>query len=305
MMEISKDLFQPVGKEEVNRETIVRPSMTNWQDAWRRLKKNKLAMFGLITLILLTLLSIFGPILSKFDYATQNYDIKNMGPSAVHWFGTDDFGRDLWVRVWWGTRISLAIGITAALLDLVFGVIYGGISAYYGGRIDDIMQRFIEIIYSIPFLLISILLIIVIGPGFKTIIIAYAITGWVPMARLVRGQVLQLKEQEYVLAARTLGAGGARIIMKHLVPNALGLIIVQITFIVPSAIFVEAFLSFIGLGIRVPLASLGSLLSDGANSIRLYPHRVIFPTLLFSLILMSFNLLGDGLRDALDPKMRK
>ncbi len=305
MMEISKDLFQPVGKEEVNRETIVRPSMTNWQDAWRRLKKNKLAMFGLITLILLTLLSIFGPILSKFDYATQNYDIKNMGPSAVHWFGTDDFGRDLWVRVWWGTRISLAIGITAALLDLVFGVIYGGISAYYGGRVDDIMQRFIEIIYSIPFLLISILLIIVIGPGFKTIIIAYAITGWVPMARLVRGQVLQLKEQEYVLAARTLGAGGARIIMKHLVPNALGLIIVQITFIVPSAIFVEAFLSFIGLGIRVPLASLGSLLSDGANSIRLYPHRVIFPTLLFSLILMSFNLLGDGLRDALDPKMRK
>ncbi|MED4601119.1 ABC transporter permease [Paenibacillus validus] len=304
-MEISKDLFQPVGKEEVNRETIVRPSMTNWQDAWRRLKKNKLAMFGLITLILLTLLSIFGPILSKFDYATQNYDIKNMGPSAVHWFGTDDFGRDLWVRVWWGTRISLAIGITAALLDLVFGVIYGGISAYYGGRVDDIMQRFIEIIYSIPFLLISILLIIVIGPGFKTIIIAYAITGWVPMARLVRGQVLQLKEQEYVLAARTLGAGGARIIMKHLVPNALGLIIVQITFIVPSAIFVEAFLSFIGLGIRVPLASLGSLLSDGANSIRLYPHRVIFPTLLFSLILMSFNLLGDGLRDALDPKMRK
>ncbi len=208
MMEISKDLFQPVGKEEVNRETIVRPSMTNWQDAWRRLKKNKLAMFGLITLILLTLLSIFGPILSKFDYATQNYDIKkNMGPSAVHWFGTDDFGRDLWVRVWWGTRISLAIGITAALLDLVFGVIYGGISAYYGGRVDDIMQRFIEIIYSIPFLLISILLIIVIGPGFKTIIIAYAITGWVPMARLVRGQVLQLKEQEYVLAARTLGAG--------------------------------------------------------------------------------------------------
>jgi oligopeptide transport system permease protein len=300
-----KDLFEPLVKESAGRETLVRPSMTYWQDAWRRLKKNKLAMFGLITLITLAVLSIAGPLLSHFDYSTQNYDIKNQKPSLAHWFGTDDFGRDLWVRVWWGTRISLAIGLTAALLDLVFGVMYGGISAYYGGKVDDMMQRLIEIIYSIPFLLISILLIVVLGPGFKTIIIAYAITGWVPMARLVRGQVLSLKEQEYVLAARTLGAGGARIILKHLVPNALGLIIVQITFIVPSAIFVEAFLSFIGLGIRVPLASLGALLSDGANSIRLYPHRVIFPTVIFSLILMSFNLLGDGLRDALDPKMRK
>jgi oligopeptide transport system permease protein len=305
MMRVTKDLFQPVNREQIGREAIVRPSLTYWRDAWRRLRKNKLAMFGLIMLCLLMLLSIFGPIFSKFDYATQNYEIKNLGPSAEHWFGTDDFGRDLWVRVWWGTRISLAIGITAALIDLVVGVLYGGISAYYGGRIDDIMQRIIEIVYSIPFLLISILLIIVLGPGFKTIIIAYAITGWVPMARLVRGQVLQLKEQEYVLAARTLGAGGARIIMKHLVPNALSLIIVQITFIVPSAIFVESFLSFIGLGIKVPLASLGSLLSDGANSIRMYPHRVLFPTIIFSFILMSFNLLGDGLRDALDPKMRK
>ncbi|TVY09610.1 ABC transporter permease [Paenibacillus cremeus] len=304
-MAMSKEMFQPLEKDAVSKEIIVRPSLTYWQDAWRRLKKNKLAMFGLIVLITLSLLAIFGPLLSHNDYATQNYAIKNESPSAAHWFGTDDFGRDLWVRVWWGTRISLMIGLTAALLDLIIGVAYGGISAYYGGRIDDLMQRFIEIIYSIPFLLISILLIIVIGPGFKTIIIAYAITGWVPMARLVRGQILTLKEQEYVLAAKTLGAGGARIILKHLVPNALGLIIVQITFIVPSAIFVEAFLSFIGLGIRVPLASLGSLLSDGANNIRLYPHRVISPTIVFSMILMSFNLLGDGLRDALDPKMRK
>lgn len=305
MQQISKDMFESVAKGTAHGDVIVRPSMTYWQDAWRRLKKNKLAMFGLCTLIILAILSIFGPIFSHYDYATQNYDIKNLKPSAEHWFGTDDFGRDLWVRVWWGTRISLAIGLCAALLDLVFGVLYGGISAYYGGRVDDIMQRIIEIVYSIPFLLISILLIVVIGPGFKTIIIAYAITGWVPMARLVRGQILTLKEQEYVLAARTLGANGARIILKHLVPNALGLIIVQITFIVPSAIFTEAFLSFIGLGIRVPLASLGALLSDGAGAIRLYPHRIIFPTIIFSLILMSFNLLGDGLRDALDPKMRK
>jgi len=304
-MEVTKEQFKPVDKSGPVKEAIVRPSLTYWQDAWRRLKKNKLAMFGLITLVLLILFAIFGPIFTSYDYATQNYNIKNLKPNGEHWFGTDDFGRDLWVRVWWGTRISLFIGITAALIDLVVGVLYGGISAYYGGRVDDVMQRIIEIIYAIPFLLITILMIMTIGPGIWTIIIAYSITGWVPMARLVRGQMLTLKEQEYVLAARTLGAGSARIILKHLVPNALGLIIVQITFVVPSAIFVEAFLSFIGLGIRVPLASLGSLLSDGVAAIRLYPHRVIFPTFVFSLILLSFNLLGDGLRDALDPKMRK
>jgi oligopeptide transport system permease protein len=211
----------------------------------------------------------------------------------------------MWVRVWWGARISLFVGITAALIDLAIGVIYGGISAYYGGKVDDIMQRFIEIIYSIPYLLIAILLIMVIGPGLWTIILAYTLIGWVPMARLVRGQVLQLKEQEYVLAARTLGASSARIIFRHLVPNALGLIIVQLTFAIPGAIFFESFLSFLGLGIKVPLASLGSLLSDGVQAIRLYPHRVMIPTIVFSLILLSFNLLGDGLRDALDPKMRK
>ncbi|OXM86062.1 ABC transporter permease [Paenibacillus rigui] len=304
-MEITKQQFQPVDKTGTVKEAIVRPSLTYWQDAWRRLKKNKLAMFGLITLSLLIIFAVFGPIFSSNDYATQNYSIKNLKPNGEHWFGTDDFGRDLWVRVWWGTRISLFIGITAALIDLVVGVLYGGISAYYGGRVDDVMQRIIEIVYAIPFLLITILMIMTIGPGIWTIIIAYSITGWVPMARLVRGQMLTLKEQEYVLAARTLGAGSARIILKHLVPNALGLIIVQITFVVPSAIFVEAFLSFIGLGIRVPLASLGSLLSDGVAAIRLYPHRVIFPTAVFSLILLSFNVLGDGLRDALDPKMRK
>jgi len=168
-----------------------------------------------------------------------------------------------------------------------------------------VMQRAIEIVYAIPFLLIAILLIMVIGSGIPSIILAMAITGWVPMARLVRGQMLTLKEQEFVLASRTLGASPMRIILRSLIPNALGIIIVQITFVVPSAIFTEAFLSFIGLGVKPPLASLGNLLSDGANYIRLYPHRLIFPTIVFSLILLSFNLLGDGLRDALDPKMRK
>lgn len=305
MQAMTNEKFQPIPKASLETEKIVRPSLNYWQDAWRRLKQNKLAMAGLIMLIVLSLFAIFVPIFSQYDYYTQNYQVRNQWPSAEHWFGTDEFGRDLWVRVWWGTRISLFIGIMAASIDLIVGVLYGGISAYYGGRVDTILQRIIEVVYSIPYLLITILMIMMIGPGVLTIILAYSVTGWVTMARLVRGQVLALKEQEFVLAARTLGANSWRIIMRHLVPNALGIIIVQITFVVPVAIFTEAFLSFIGLGIRPPLASLGSLLSDGVNVMRSFPYRVMFPTAIFSLILLSFNLLGDGLRDALDPKLRK
>jgi oligopeptide transport system permease protein len=303
--QVTNNKFIRVTSASLTSEAIVRPSQNYWQDAWRRLKKNRLAMAGLIILLALILLALIAPIVSHFDYHTQDLKIKNQAPNDIHWFGTDDFGRDLWTRIWWGTRISLFIGITAALIDLVIGVLYGGISAYYGGKVDDAMQRVVEIVVSIPYLIIAVLMIMVIGPGIPTIILAYAITGWVPMARLVRAQMLTLKEQEFVLAARTLGAGPWRIILRHLVPNALGIIIVQITFVVPTAIFVEAFLSFIGLGIRPPLASLGNLLSDGANYLRFYPHRLIYPTAVFSLILLSFNLLGDGLRDALDPKMRK
>lgn len=297
--------FEPLIRNSLEQERIVRPSLNYWQDAWRRLKKNKLAMAGLTILVILLSLSIIAPYLSQFTYDGQHLNITNKRPNGAHWFGTDDFGRDLWVRVWWGTRISLFIGIVAALIDLVIGVIYGGVSAYYGGRVDNIMQRIVEIVYAIPYLIIAILLIMVMGPGVKSIILAYALTGWVPMARLVRGQLLALKEQEFVMASRTLGASASRIIFRHLIPNSLGIIIVQITFVVPTAIFFEAFLSFIGLGIRPPLASLGALLNDGAQSMRLFPHRLLFPTIVFSLILLSFNLLGDGLRDALDPKMRK
>ncbi|MBW7455709.1 ABC transporter permease [Paenibacillus sepulcri] len=301
---IVKDQFQPAPQTS-SKEAILRPSLNYWQDAWRRLKKNKLAMAGLVVLVIIAAFAIIVPLVSGYDYETQNPSAVNLRPSADHYFGTDDFGRDLWTRVWWGARISLTIGITAALLDLVIGVLYGGISAYFGGKVDTIMQRFIEVVYSIPYLLMAILLLMVLGPGMKSIIFAYVITGWVSMARLVRGQLLVLKEQEFVLAARTLGAKPFRIILKHLIPNALGVIVVQITFVVPTAIFAEAFLSFIGLGIRPPLASLGNLLSDGAGVMRYHPHRLLFPTVIFSLILLSFNLLGDGLRDALDPKMRK
>lgn len=306
MQEITNNnLFEPVVKQVEEQGKFTRPSVTFWKDAWRRLKKNKFAMFGLFCLMAITFMALIGPFLQNYGYEVQNLQARNLAPSSTHLFGTDEFGRDLWVRVWWGTRISLFIGIMAAIMDLFIGVLYGGISAYYGGRVDNIMQRFIEIVYSIPYLLITILLIVMMGSGIWTIVLAYGITGWISMARLVRGQILSLKEQEYVLAATSLGANPWRIILQHLIPNTMSFIIIQITFTIPQAIFTEAFLSFIGLGVKVPLASLGMLLSDGVGSMRFFPWRLFFPALVFSLMMLSFNLLGDGLRDALDPKLRK
>lgn len=305
MSENTNNLFDPVEKQVSELEKITRPSITYSQDAWRRLKQNKFAMVGFYLLIIITLMAIIGPFLRTFGYDVQSLTERHVSPGGTHWFGTDEFGRDLWVRVWWGTRISLFIGIMAAVMDLVIGVLYGGISAYYGGKVDDAMQRFIEIVYSIPYLLITVLLIVMMGAGIWTIIIAYSITGWISMARLVRGQILSLKEQEYVLAATSLGASSWRIITRHLIPNAIGFIVIQITFTIPQAIFTEAFLSFLGLGVKIPLASLGMLLSDGVGSMRSFPWRLMFPALIFSFMMVSFNLLGDGLRDALDPKFRK
>lgn len=304
MQTVTQDKFKLANKN-MDSERVVRPSLSYWADAWRRLKKNKAAMLGLFLLAILAIMAIIGPFMRPFDYETQYLDQRNQSLDAVHWFGTDDFGRDQWVRIWWGTRISLFIGIVAAFFDFVIGVLYGGISAYFGGRVDDIMQRIIEVMFGVPALIIIILMIMVIGPGIFTIILAMAAVGWIGMARLVRGQILSLKEQEFVLAARTLGAGPWRIILRHLIPNALGIIIVSITFTVPAAIFQEAFLSFIGLGIKVPLASLGSLLSDGVGAMRNFPWRLICPSVVFAMILLGFNLLGDGLRDALDPRLRK
>ncbi|MED4971435.1 ABC transporter permease, partial [Parageobacillus toebii] len=211
----------------------------------------------------------------------------------------------LWTRTWYGTRISLYIGLLAALIDLCIGIAYGGISGFYGGRVDNIMQRIIEILYGIPSLIVVILFILIFEPGIISITLAMVITGWMTMARIVRGQILKLKNMEYVLAARTLGASNSRLIFKHLIPNVVGPIIITTMFTIPSAIFTEAFLSFIGLGIRPPEASLGSLVNEGYKSIQTYPHMMIIPAVVISLLILSFNLVADGLRDALDPKMRK
>jgi oligopeptide transport system permease protein len=224
---------------------------------------------------------------------------------TYYWLGTDQLGRDQWTRLWEGTRVSLIIAFVAALLDLVIGVAYGGISGYYGGRVDNVMQRIIEILSGIPSLVVILLMMLILKPGMTSIIIALVITGWTGMARIVRGEVLKLKSQEFVLAAKTLGTSDGKIIRKHLIPNISGIIIVNTMFTIPSAVFFEAFLSFIGLGIAPPKASLGSLIDIGFDNMQIYPYMLVFPAALLSIIMIAFNILGDGLRDAFDPKMHK
>lgn len=303
--EITDELFEVVGYDEKVYESIVRPSMTYWQDAWRRLKKNKVAMFSMILLIIIGLSCAFIPMFSKMNFKEQAIEIANQGPSKEHWFGVDELGRDIFVRIWVGGRVSILIGLVGALVSLIVGAIYGGISGYCGGIVDDIMMRIVEVIVGIPYMIIVILVSISLGKGLTSLIIALCITSWTGLARLVRGQVLQLKESEYVLAAQTLNSSPAKIIFKHLLPNTLSIIIVNLTFQVPGFIFSEAFLSFIGLGVQPPYTSWGAMASLGQQQMAYYPHQLFFPAVAISLTMLAFNLLGDGLRDALDPKLRQ
>lgn len=284
---------------------IVRPSETYWQDAMRRLKANKVAMISAVVILLVLILAIVGPYISKFDYATNNLINANKWPDKTHWFGTDDLGRDIFVRVMYGARISLSVGLVAAFINLTIGVIYGGVAGYYGGSVDNIMMRIVDVLYSVPMMLYVILLMVVLGKGLTNVFITLGIIYWVGMARIVRGQVLSLKEQEFVLAARAAGASKNRIILRHLIPNCMGQIIVTLTLSIPEAIFTEAFLSFIGLGVASPMSSLGTLCNDALTTYRSYPYQIFIPALAICITMIAFNLFGDGLRDALDPKMRK
>lgn len=388
--------WELVNDEDRKSQIIARPSTTYWQDAWRMLRKNVLAMFGLFTIIAIACCAIFLPMISDVSYSdqqagfgnipprielialggesyvyvhseyklievsgkgemisapepvvadvalsTKTYEIagkevvldysyakrakKNGGvkykifvngaevdttPVKTVWnktniLGTDSLGRDVWIRILYGARISLLVGLVASIVNLVIGVIYGGISAFEGGKVDNVMMRIVDIINSVPSLLIVILLMVVIKPGLQTIILTIGLIYWVGMARLVRGQVLSLKEQEFVLAARTIGVSKFKIIMKHLIPNAMGPIIVSLTMSIPSAIFTESFLSFIGLGVSAPMASWGTLANDALGGIRSYPYQLIAPAVAIAITMFAFNFLGDGLRDALDPRLRK
>lgn len=304
--DLTPDLFGSIEIDESEGERIAGPPVGFWKDSWIRLKQNRGALISLGVIVLLFIMAfIAGPLSSQYGPFAQDLSRRFQGPGGDFWLGTDEFGRDMWTRVWAGTRVSLYIAFLAALLDVFVGVVYGAISGYRGGRTDNVMQRAVEVLVGIPGLVVAILAMVVFSPGIVTISIAIGITGWVYMARIVRGRMMQLKGQEFVLASRSLGASGGRLVSKHLIPNSLGPIIVNLMFTIPSAIFAEAFLSFIGLGIQVPQASLGSLIDSGAGELRFHPYLLWFPAAVFSLLMICFNLLGDGLRDAFDPKMRK
>jgi oligopeptide transport system permease protein len=334
---ISKDMFAPVHIDPSKSEKIAKPSLNFWQDSWLRVRKNKGAVVSMIILVIMIIMAFVGPMITPYSYDNQNTKHNNLPPriqgledvhwlpfdgtlsrrdgteynayevrkvDAYYWFGTDNLGRDQFARVWKGTQVSLFIAFMAALIDMAIGVAYGAISGYLGGRIDGVMQRIIEVIVGIPNLIVVVLMILVLKPGIIPIIIALTITGWTSMARVVRAQVLKLKNQEFVLAAKTLGAPNSSIIFKHMIPNMFGVIIINTMFSIPNAIFFEAFLSFIGLGLQEPHASLGTLVNAGFKSMIAFPYQMIIPSIMIALIMVCFNLVADGLRDALDPKMR-
>ncbi|MFV0441051.1 MAG: ABC transporter permease [Lachnospirales bacterium] len=361
--------FRKGTKEE--QEEIVGDSLNFFQDAFRRLRKNKVAMVSLYILIFILFMAIFAPnfnehrydwnvqdlpkeVASKLppripglekigimngttdrnisvktldagDYPEGSYDvkgdpyeyrgmqvidvkehsyIKNEIEDYYYWFGTDDMSRDLWTRVWLGARISLYIGLLAAFIDITIGLCYGLVAGYFGGKVDMIMMRITEIVSQIPNLVILVLFMLLLGSGIPTMSLAIALTGWTGVARVVRAQVLRLRQQEFILASRTLGANSFRIISKHLFPNIIGQIIIMATFSIPSAIFYEAFLSLIGLGLPAPMASIGTLINDGRAFINTYPHMILIPSILISILMISINMFANGLRDALDPKMK-
>lgn len=369
-IKVDKNLFKLRQIDLENVDMIEGESITFWQDAFRRVKKNRYALVAFWIISIIVFMAIFGPYFNKYTYDKRVMSSKTESikiPPRVRvlehvpflpfdgtivrdlpvvaledmndeyyevikyfdkhdqdyvqirhdvyadrgikdkyfWLGTDDLGRDQWTRLWYGARISLYIGLLAAFMDLSLGVIYGGIAGYFGGtKIDNLMMRFTEVIGGIPSLVILMLLLMVMEPGLISLSIAIAATGWIGVARVVRAQYLKLKDQEFVLASRTLGANPRRIIIKHLFPNVIGQIIIMITFSIPGAIFYEAFLAFIGLGIPAPLPSMGTLINNGYKFMTTNPYMMWLPTIVLSILMLSINLLANGLRDALDPKMR-
>ena len=269
--------FETLSVDQAAAEQIVGESTSYWKDAWRRFKKNKLALFGVGVIIILAIMAFVGGPISGHSYDDTDLINANQKPSAEHWFGTDNLGRDVFARTWYGAKISLFIGLMASLIDLIIGVIWGAVSGFFGGKTDEYMMRVADILYGVPYLLVVILLMVVMPPGLWTMIIAMTITGWINMARIVRGQVMQLRSEEYVLASKSLGASNSRLLFRHLVPNTIGPILVTLTLTIPTAIFTEAFLSYLGLGVPAPRASWGTMASDALPSFQYYSTPTLFP----------------------------
>ena len=340
-LQLDPDDFLPASEDEKKLLDIMRESTTFWKDALKRFSKNKVAMVAAVVILLVIICAFVVPNFYPYEYDQQIRGSENLWPMQYseeeqalidsgesvfpHIFGTDKLGRDLGIRVLTGARVSLLVGLIASALVLLIGSIYGSVAGYFGGKVDLIMMRIVDIIYSIPDILIIILLQVTlksplqalfdsspifdglnrVGVGLISIFITFSLLYWVSMARIVRSQVMTLKEQEFVTAAKALGASNGRIIRKHLLPNCIGTLIVTATLQIPSAIFTEAFLSFLGLGVAAPMASLGSLASDAISSINSFPYRLFIPAVAISIIILAFNLFGDGLRDAFDPKLKK
>jgi oligopeptide transport system permease protein len=288
-------------------------SKSLWSDAWKRLKKNRGATVSLYLIIAICLVAIFAPWIAPYSFATQNIDRALMGPNDLNWLGTDSLGRDLYSRIIYGARMSMAVGIFTAIFSLLVGGIYGAVAGWMGGWVDSLLMRIIDVLYAIPSLILLILVGVIFSsvnlfenPELKALIgifMALSVVGWVSLARLVRGQILQVREMLFVEGARALGASPWRIVLRHVVPNILGPVIVMLTFQIPSNILFESFLSFIGLGLQPPYASWGVLANDGWRA-KSYPHLILFPGLALFITMLAFNLLGDGLRDAFDPKSK-
>lgn len=308
---VTQDEFTWVGQDAGKMDQISRKSVSYFKDAMNRLVHDKVAMTLIVILCIIIFCSFILPYFTPYNMSDQHIEHVNKGmfytspEGHFHIFGTDSLGRDTFARIWNGGQISLTIAFVAVAINCIIGIIYGGISGYFGGMVDNIMMRIVEVINGIPYLLIVILLMTIIPPGIGSIVIAYAAVGWVGMARLVRGQIIQLKEQEFVISARTMGASATRILSKHLIPNILSIIIVNLTLAIPSAIFTEAYLSFIGIGVPVPFASWGTLANDGLTTFQQYPLQLLLPSFFISITMLSFNLLGDKLRDAFDPRLRR
>ena len=297
-------LYENIAGNKKDLNVVVRPSLTYWQDAWIRLSKNKVALISFGVILLYIILAVLGPYMTPFNFKSNNPDATDLLPNAQHWFGTDSLGRDMWERIWMGGRVSLMIGFAVTGINTLIGVVIGGISGYFGGKLDMAIMRIIDVLYGIPTIIVAILVMMMLDSGIASLIVAMVAIGWIGSARFVRGQVLQLKNLEFVLAAKTLGADSTRIIVMHLIPNIMGLIITNLAMAIPNAIFTEAFLSYIGLGIQPPETSWGQLARIGASVFRAYPYQLFIPAFFISTTMLALNLFGDGLRDALDPRLR-
>jgi oligopeptide transport system permease protein len=291
-------------KATVSLPSVVPRNYGLWSEAWERLLRNRAAVVGGVLLLLITLMVIFGPWLSPFDHVIPDWDRAGQPPDAEssHWFGTDAIGRDLFVRTLMGGRVSLLVGILATVVSLIIGVTYGAVAGYFGGKLDNTMMRVVDVLYAMPFMFFVILLMVVFERNIFLVFVAIGAVNWLDMARIVRGQTLSLKNKEYVQAAQAIGVPPKQIILRHIVPNLIGVVIVYATLTVPQVILVESFLSFLGLGVQEPMTSWGALVNEGAQEMETAPWGLVFPAVFLALTLFSLNFLGDGLRDALDPK---